>query len=165
MELHPWIVLVHVLGAFGFVLAHGASVFAALRLRTERDPERVSALLQLSEMSLGLFYVGLLLLLVGGIAAGFTGGHWGRLWIWTALGLLVVIIAVMFTIATPYYGNLRRALGLRPTPEKETAAVSAAPVDTAELAAVLDSPRPYWLAAIGGIGLVVIIWLMLFKPF
>jgi hypothetical protein len=164
MELHPWIVYIHVLGAFGFVLGHGASVFVALRLRGERDPARVAAMLQVSEMSLGLFYIGLLLLLVGGIAAGFTGGFWGRLWIWVALGLLAVVIAAMFTLATPYYSNLRQAVGLR-SPSGKKDAPPPPPVSATELAALLDSPRPYWLAATGSIGLAVIIWLMLFKPF
>ena len=33
IEWYPWIVLIHVIGAFGFVFAHGASAFAADRMR------------------------------------------------------------------------------------------------------------------------------------
>ena len=33
---YPWVVFVHVLGAFTFVLAHGASATVVLRLRRER---------------------------------------------------------------------------------------------------------------------------------
>jgi hypothetical protein len=162
MELHPWVVYLHVLGAFAFALGHGASVFAAFRIRGERDPARVTAFLQVSELGIGLFYIGLLVLLIGGIAAGFTGNHWGRLWIWTALGLLTVVIAAMYVIATPYYMNLRQALGLRPPKDQ---AELPPPIGESALAALVTSSRPLWLAAIGGIGLVVIIWLMIFKPF
>ena len=77
MDWYPWIVLLHVLGAFGFVFAHGASAFAAFRIRSERDPARVAALLDMSGTSLGLMYVSLLILLIGGIAAGFVGSWWG----------------------------------------------------------------------------------------
>ena len=34
-----------------------------------------------------------------------------------------------------------------------------------ELAALLESRRPEGIAAIGGIGPAVLIWLMIFKPF
>jgi len=33
MEWYPWVVLAHVIGAFGFVFAHGVSAFVAFRLR------------------------------------------------------------------------------------------------------------------------------------
>jgi hypothetical protein len=39
------------------------------------------------------------------------------------------------------------------------------PASDAELAALLASPRPTQLLAIGGIGFFVILWLMMFKPF
>jgi hypothetical protein len=163
MELHPWLVYLHVMGAFAFVLGHGASVFAAFRLRGERDPGRAAAVLQVSEWGIGLFYIGLLVLLVAGIAAGFTGNFWGRLWIWTAIVVLAVVIAAMYAIATPYYASIRQALGLRPPPgQKEPVAT---PIGEAELATLLDSQRPVWLALIGSIGLAVLVWLMLFKPF
>ena len=43
MDWYPWIVTLHVLGAFLFVFGHGASAFAAFRLRRERDPVRIGA--------------------------------------------------------------------------------------------------------------------------
>ena len=48
---YPWVVFVHVIGAFGFALSHGVSAAVALRLREEREVPRVRALLELSSSS------------------------------------------------------------------------------------------------------------------
>jgi hypothetical protein len=157
------VVLFHVLGAFAFVMAHGVSMVAAFRLRGERDPARQAQLLELSGDSVGLMYIGLAVLLVAGILAGFMGGHWGRLWIWVALGTLVTVIVVMYAVATPYYGRMRAAAGV---PGSEQMAARLKPPPTADdLAGLATSSRPFVLAAVGGIGLVVLVWLMLAKPF
>jgi hypothetical protein len=157
------VVLLHVLGAFAFVLAHGVSMLASFRLRGERDQARQAQLLELSGIGIGLMYIGLGVLLLAGIVAGFMGDHWGRLWIWAALGTLVVVIAVMYTVATPFYGRMRAAAGVPGT--EQMAAKLKPPATPADLDALATSNRPMVLAAVGGIGLVVIIWLMLAKPF
>jgi hypothetical protein len=81
-RMYGIVVLLHVLGAFAFVLAHGVSMLASFRLRGERDRARQAQLLELSGIGVGLMYIGLGVLLVAGIAAGFMGNHWGRAWIW-----------------------------------------------------------------------------------
>ena len=164
MDLYPWLVFLHIAGGFTFVLGHGASAIAAMRLRTEREPERVRALLDLSSGSLTLSYIGLLLLLAAGIAAGFGGGWWGRLWIWSSLGLLVVITVAMYPLGSQYYAKVRHAVGMRTYQDKKNEP-DPVPGSPAELDALLTSNRPDLLAAIGGVGLLVIIWLMVFKPF
>ena len=37
---HLWIVWIHVVGVFLFLIGHGVSIFVAFRLRTEREPVR-----------------------------------------------------------------------------------------------------------------------------
>jgi len=164
MDLYPWLVFVHVAGGFTFVLGHGASAVAAMRLRTEREPERVRTLLDLSSGSLTIAYVGLLLLLAAGIAAGFGGGWWGRLWIWSSLVLLVLIAVAMYPLGSQYYARVRHAVGLRTYQDKKDDP-DPVPSSPAELDTLLSSNRPGLLAGIGGVGLLVIIWLMVFKPF
>jgi hypothetical protein len=161
--MYPWIVFLHVLGAFAFVAAHGVSMVAAFQLRGERDRSRQAALLQLSGTGIGVMYVGLLLLLVAGIVAGFVGDHWGRGWIWASLGILVAVIAVMYAVATPFYGRMRAAAGVGGT--GQSADKFKPPATEADLDALATSSRPWVLAIVGGIGLVVIVWLMLSKPF
>jgi len=161
VNLYPWIVFLHVVGAFGFVMGHGASAVAAFSLRSERDPQRVAALLDQSSRSLSVTYGGLLLLIVAGVAGGFVGSWWGAGWIWLAIGILVVVVAAMYLIATPYYRRVREAV----QPPGSADAAVAEPMPPAELAALLAAPQPIILGLTGGGGLAAIVWLMLFKPF
>ncbi len=161
--MHTWIVVAHVLGAFTFIAAHGASMFVSFRLRTATDRGRVLELLDVSSASLGVAYIGLGVLLAAGIAAGFTGGFWADAWLWTSIGILVVIIAVMYSVATPFYGRMRAAAG---DPRYAAKAADFKPPATpSDLEALATSSRPFWLATVGGIGLAVIVWLMIAKPF
>ena len=161
--MYELVVLLHVLGAFLFVLAHGASMLVSFRLRSERDPARQAALFELSSSGINLMYVGLVILLAAGIAAGFMGGHWGRGWIWAALGTLVVVMAVMYSVATPFYGRMRAAAGA--AVPKQVVARMQPPPTPEDLQNLAISNRPILLAAVGGIGLALITWLMLAKPF
>jgi len=163
-SLYNWIVFLHVAGAFTFVLAHGVSAGVALKLRQERDVPRVQALLELSNVATQGTYVGLVILLIGGITAAFMAGLWGRGWIWTAIALLVVMIAFMYARASRYYGEMRRAAGLGYYIPGKGGGGPDAP-NTGELARLLASARPMELAAVGTIGLLAIIWLMVMKPF
>jgi predicted integral membrane protein DUF2269 len=159
---YAWWVYLHIIGAFAFVFGHGASGLAAFRIRATRDPVQIRTLLDLSSFALGLTYVGLLLLLVGGIAAGLAGDHFSRGWIWAAIVILVVIIVAMYAMATPFYGQLRVAAGVRAKDPK----VDANPtIDQAQIDALAASSRPMVLLAIGGVGLILILWLMVLKPF
>ena len=50
--MYEWWVLLHLVGVFVFLLSHGVSVGVLLRLRRERDPAKVAALLELSGTSI-----------------------------------------------------------------------------------------------------------------
>lgn len=164
MNWYPWLVLAHVVGAFGFALAHGTSVMTAFRLRRERDPQRIAALLDLSSFSLGLLYASLLVLLAAGIAAGIAGGHFGRIWIWAAIGILVLIAGGMYPLGSSYFNGVRRAVGMRVYGDKADAPLPT-PVSPDELAAIVSTGQPVALALVGGVGLLAILWLMVLKPF
>jgi MFS family permease len=158
------LVVAHVLGAFLFIAAHGVSMGAVLKLRGEHDRGRATALLQLSQDAIGIMYLGLALLLAGGIAAGFTGDRWGELWLWVAIGVLLAIAVAMYAMGTAFYGRLRAALNI-PAADGKVRESKEAPLSEAQVDAMLDSSRPYVLALIGGIGLAIIVWLMVAKPF
>jgi cytochrome bd-type quinol oxidase subunit 2 len=104
-------VFVHVLAAFGFVLAHGGTALVAFRARGEREPARIAALMDLSNASLGLMYVCVIVLVAAGVAAGLLGHWFGQLWIWAAIAVLVVVAVAMLAYAAPYYQRVRVAIG------------------------------------------------------
>lgn len=144
------------------MLGHGASAFVSVTLRNERSPDRVAALLNLSSVSLGMTY-GSLLLIVAGVIGGFTGDWWGEGWIWAAIGVLLVVLISMYALAMPYYTRVREAAGIRSARTPEDAPAPTAAHEA--LPTLLTSSRPMVIMAIGGIGLAIIIWLMVVKPF
>jgi hypothetical protein len=162
-SLYNWVVWIHIVGGFTFALAHGVSAGVAFKLREEREVPRVQALLDLSRLSTNGMYVGILVLLAGGITAAFMAGLWGRGWIWTALAILVVMFAFMYVRAAVYFGEVRRAAGQPYETRKGKGA--AEPPNSARLAELLASTRPFEIAGVGYVGLVAILWLMVMKPF
>ena len=88
--MYRWIVFLHVLAIFGFLIAHGASAAVIFKLRGERQVHRIRVLLELSRGANSVANAFLMLLLAAGIALGFMGGWWGQYWIWTSLALLVL---------------------------------------------------------------------------
>jgi len=162
--IYRWLVFLHVLSVFGFLMAHGISVGAAFALRRERNLERIQALLNLSGNTIGALHGSILLLLISGVANGFIGNWWRQGWIWVSLGLLLAIYIYMGVAASGYYGRVRKAVGMsymegyKPKPPVE-------PASEAAIDALLRQSRPLALAVAGFGGLAVITWLMEFKPF
>ena len=139
-------------------------MFVSFKLRKERDMARIQALLDLSNYSLKAMYISLFLLLAAGVTAGFMGHHWGKGWIWASFGILKGMTVAIYAFATPYYARVRKAAGLpyfqgfRGRPAEPAASPE-------ELAGLLRSFWPHLIAGLGVGGLLVILWLMMFKPF
>ncbi len=164
MELYPWVILLHIVGAFIFAASHGVAIWMALQISRERDRARMAALLDLSAASVGGLYGGLVLLLIGGIWGGLIGNWFGRLWIWLSLGLLIAIAMVMYIVATPYFRSLREAIGIKsPNGPKDTP--DPVPLPDAEVAALAARSPVAVLTVVGVGGLLIILWLMVVKPF
>src|SRR6266511_1183180 len=154
--MYNWWVLLHLTGVFVFLVAHGVSVGVLFRLRRERDPSKVAALLELSAGSVRAFYGGLVILLVGGFAAVATGHLWSKPWFWIALGVLVLASVGMVLMATPYYrrvGFVSRAM------VGGTEAVTKEQFDE-----VLRDNRSNSVAAMGSVALAIILYMMVMKP-
>jgi hypothetical protein len=170
MDLAPlliWLKLIHVLGAFGLVLAHGASVAVAFKLRGERDRIRIQALVELSNAYLNAFYLALVVVLVAGILAGIAGGYWtdGQLWLWASLVVFFAMIIGMYVLAAPYYEAVRHAVGLATFNDLRKGLDPPPPIEEGELAVLLASPRPIYIAALGLGGVALLVYLMVIKPF
>jgi hypothetical protein len=154
---YQWWLFVHIAGVLGFVMAHGTSAGVALQLRHERNPDRIRALLQLSNSSSSVFYISILVLLVAGISLGFQGHWWGQGWIWTALIVLVLTMGAMYAVATPYYRRVRRVMQIQ---EGGGQAVGAD-----EIEQLMRSGRPGVILLVGAVPLLFILYLMVLKPF
>jgi hypothetical protein len=149
-------VFAHLIGLVLFALSHGVAVLMSFRVRAERDPRTIGALLGLSKLAIGPAYIGLLLLIIGGLGAAWIGELFGKPWLIASIVVFLVVIAIMYMVATPYYAGIRQALG---EPGSETPAAT-----PDQLAAMLDTRRPEVLAATGVLGFVVLVWLMVLKP-
>ncbi|HEX2755417.1 MAG TPA: hypothetical protein VHM48_08140 [Candidatus Limnocylindrales bacterium] len=149
--MYPWIVLLHIAGAFMFAMSHGVAMWMLSELPKQRDPRRISALLDLSGASLNGVYVGLLLLLVGGIWAGIDRGWFRFGWIWAAIVVLVAIVLAMYAIATPFYKRLRIAVGIRAAGYPKDAP-DPIPLPDAEVLAIAAASPVALLSAVGSAG-------------
>jgi hypothetical protein len=158
--VYPWLVFAHIAGVVLFVAAHGVSMFAAFSIRGQRDPRAVAVLLTASKRAVALAYVGLLLLVVGGVGAAIMAGVMDRLWTIGSIVILVVVMSAMYGMATTYYIGIRGLVGDGLEQGGEDSPV----VDRATLHARLESRRPELLVVVGGSGLAILVWLMVFKP-
>jgi hypothetical protein len=147
---------VHVVGVLGFLATHGVSIWATFRIRSERDPARVDHLIQLSSSTIPAFYASTGVLLTGGIVAAFLGHWWGQRWLWVSIGVLVATSVAMFLLARPYFrrvGFVARAMS-----EGSQA------VTDEQFVSILRSGRPIQISVVGIAGLLLILFLMMYKP-
>jgi hypothetical protein len=152
-----WWLFLHIGGVLAFLGAHGVSIFVLYRVRHERDRQKIAELIAFSGTTTRPMYISLGILTVGGIGAGITLHLFSALWLWTAIVILLVTIGLMTAIAKPYFRKITAACEVRPSGVPR--------VSDEELAQLLGSADALVITAIGGIGLVAILYLMLFKPF
>jgi hypothetical protein len=164
--MYQWLVFAHILGVFGFLLAHGTAAAVTFALRRQREVERVRVLLDLSRGVTMVANVSLLVLLAAGITAGFMGNWWGQGWIWASLGLFILIGVTMTLLGSRPLNRIRQLVHAGNPSRSET--ISHSSLDTSaekQLAVLLAATHSWLLTVIGGGGLALILWLMMFKPF
>lgn len=144
-SLYSWLRFLHIVGLVAFVMPHGvnAAVSFAVRGPVTAGTRRLLALSQQANFG---SYPGLLLLVVTGVWMGFLGSWWGQKWIWTAIVVLVLVAVGMGALARPYY-------------------LAREAKDDAAIGERLTRARPVAAAVVGGVGLLILIFLMVFKPF
>jgi hypothetical protein len=161
--MYHWIVYLHVIAAFAYAMLHGASANVAFKLRREKTPERIAALLDLSSAYNSVTYAALFVILFTGVTLGFLGHWWSQVWIWLVLGVIILMIAAMFTMGAGSFTQLRKAAGLPYFDGKSRPALP--PASSEEIAARAAAINPIPLAIVGFGGLALLVWLMMFKPF
>lgn len=149
--------LLHLVGVLAFVGSHGVSMFVLYRIRGERDRQRIVELISFSGATALPMYVALGVLMVGGIGAGIALNLFDKWWIWISIGILLLSIGLMTALAKPYFKRIQAACEVRPTGVPR--------VSDEELAQLLRSGEAHVITAIGVVGLLAILYLMVFKPF
>jgi hypothetical protein len=99
----------------------------------------------------------LAILAIGGLGAARTGGLLLAPWVVASYIVLGIVLATMWAVATPYDVRVRTSLAPDPVTGRPTIAEPA-------LAELLASRRPDVLSSVGGLGLLVLVWLMVLKP-
>jgi 4-hydroxybenzoate polyprenyltransferase len=143
--MYQWIVFVHVASVLGLLIVHPVTI--AFHLKEERVDVRIRELLEVTESASALRWIFFALIIVSGALLGFLGSWWGSAWIWVALVIFVAIGVVMNR-----YGG-------------RTIDRIAETTDDAEMERLLAAFDPWILAVTGTGGLLLILYLMLFKPF
>jgi 4-hydroxybenzoate polyprenyltransferase len=142
--MYRWIVFVHIASVLGLLLVHPVTV--AFHLKQERSDVRIRELLEVSEAASRLRWIFFALILVSGVVLGFLGSWWGSPWIWAAL----VVFALIAIVMNRYGGRtIDRIADTR---------------DDAEMERLLARFNPWLLAITGTGGLLLILYLMMFKP-
>lgn len=162
--MYQFLVYLHVVSAFAFFMAHGASAAMAFQIKRETELERIKAIMDLSNLALPVAYFSLLALLLAGTGAGIMGNWFSRGWIWAAIVLLILMWFGMVAFGSRYFSPIRKALGL-PYRDRgeEHAAGSSAP--KAEILALIQDSKPFVMAGMYLIFILLMLWLMIYKPF
>lgn len=145
MTLYVWLKLFHLLGLVVFLFAHGVSGGASFAIGRSVEPD-TRRLLRISQVSAMISNPGLVLVIVTGVWMAFLGSYWSRGWVWAAIVILVLTIAGMVFFARPYY------------------MARDATADDA-LGQALTRLNPRAAAGVGTVALVLLVALMVLKPF
>jgi small-conductance mechanosensitive channel len=159
--MYNWLVLLHILFAFLFMLAHGVQAAVMLKFRGEPDPEKsltfFNVLPQLTlvrslTVGMGVF----------GFAAAFMTPWWKQGWVWASLVIFAIISWVMYKYGSGYYLIIWNAANRLIEAKKTNVDL---PVAQTDYDAARNAPNVMIVSIVGVVGLAIILWLMRFKPF
>lgn len=155
--LYRWLLFGHILAAFSLLLNHGVSMYVLYAIRGQTDRRKILDLITLSGRSILPMYISIGLIVVFGFLLALELNVLSEWWIWLSVLILLVVIGLMTATAKPYFARVKAACELRPSGVPR--------VSDEELQQILRSGTAHTITAIGAVGLVVIIYLMIFKPF
>jgi len=163
-SLYLWLKFIHVLAGFTFIMSHGTSIVFAFRLKREKDLTRIQTMFDMSGSMWLVMIISLLAILIVGVVIAFMGDWWSRGWVWASLVLLLGVTVWMFMLGQGTYHPIRKALGFTYM-EKGQEMPAVEPVPEEQRAAIIAKTRPWEMLFVAYGGFVVILWLMMFKPF
>ncbi len=158
--MYNWVVYLHVAVIFVFLIQHAVEIWVSFVLRSQDGPEGVYAVYSfLPENNTRNLRITYGLIILTGIMAGFISTWWKNGWMWTALGIMVVLWGLMGFVA-PRYLDAIDAIAEEAIRNKDDE--SALDKFKSDLKARREPEILIVSSAIGGI---IVLWLMMFKPF
>jgi len=158
--MYLWVVYLHVIVIFLFLIQHAVDIFVTFRLRDQKEPDGIYAtysfMLDNNTRNLRITFS---LIILTGIAAGFISTWWKQGWMWTALGVMILIWIIMKRVAPVY---LTAVDNIAESAMKNKADPTAIEKFRKDLQARRE---PEIMAGTSVFGLLIIVWLMMFKPF
>jgi hypothetical protein len=151
-----WLVYLHIASVLALLGTHGTSMTVLYRIRRERDRRRILDLVTFSGETITPMYISLAAIVVTGVLLGLKVHAFSLWWIWAAIVILVVTAALMGVVARPYFARVKEACQMRPSGVPR--------VSDEELGEILRAPTAHVISAIGVIGLLAILYLMVFQP-
>ena len=164
LSIIPWLLFLHVLSAITFFLAHGTSVAMAFQIRKETDFARIRAMLDLSNSTLIVMGVAFLVMGLSGLIMPFILKLWGKGWIWASIVLMLIAFIQMAVMNEKRYKILRKLVGL-PYMQGNKNFPAEPPASQSEVEAHIKKLNVYELVAVGYVIPMIVLWLMVFKPF
>jgi hypothetical protein len=158
--MYAWVVFLHVTVIFVFLIQHAAEIFVTYKLREQKGPEGIDATYSFlpNNNSRNLRITYSLIILTGAIA-GFMSTWWKQGWMWTALGIMLMIWIVMSRIGARYL-NAVDAITDHAIKNKDEPSI------LEKFRSDLKARRePEIMTITSVIGGLIILWLMMFKPF
>ena len=159
--MYNWLVFLHILFAFLFMLAHGVHVAAMLKFRGEPDPERSLTFFNIVPDKKFIRY---LYVAMGafGFATAFITPWWKQGWTWTSAVVFAITAWVMYKYGAGYYYIIFDAANHLIEAKKTDINLPAA---QKEYDGARNAPHAMIVSVVGIVGLAIILWLMRFKPF
>ena len=158
--MYNWVVFLHVTMIFIFLIQHAAEIIVTFKLREQKEPEGIfttySFMPDNNSRNLRITYS---LIIITGMIAGFMSTWWKQGWMWTALGVMIVIWIVMNRVGGSY---LTAVDGITDYALKNKDDPSAIDKFRNDLKARREPEMMTVTSVIGGL---IILWLMMFKPF
>jgi len=164
LSLVPWLIFLHTLSAFTFFLGHGTSVAMAFQIRKEKDIARIRAMLDLSESTIIVMGIAFLIMGLSGLVMPFILKIWNKGWIWVSVVLMVIVFLQMVFMNEKRYKILRKLVGL-PYRQGNKILPAEPPASAAEVEAHIKKMNVNELVAVGYVIPMIVLWLMVFKPF
>ncbi|MFQ5943648.1 MAG: hypothetical protein ACE5JF_08860 [Anaerolineales bacterium] len=164
--MYQIILYLHVASSLGFFLFHGATASVSYGLKREQGRKSVQMLLKMRESSGVAGGISMTVMFISGIVLSFMGRFWSETWVWISIVIFVVILLVMGGYGRNNFDRVSYLFDPEtyktPRDKKGEAPI---PASDEELAAEQAKGRPIMLTVTGMGALVLILWLMMFKPF